>query len=155
MEAVWTRYQPLVREIEKVVREDKLIGDVRRIYADLGFDCGLETLDGSNRMINPDLAGGGLLDLGPYPMVWALLIGAGPQAKKPSSVSSSIQFTNLPQIKTQVDKQSTWVLNWDNEGCQAVCSTSIVAETSAKAVTIQGSKGASCYLAGRRYLSVF
>jgi predicted dehydrogenase len=74
MEAVWTRFQPLVIEIERLVRDEKAIGDVRRVYADLGFDADLPNLPADSRMISPKLAGGGLLDLGPYPLLWALLV---------------------------------------------------------------------------------
>jgi hypothetical protein len=141
MEAVWTRFQPLVIEIERLVRDEKAIGDVRRVYADLGFDADLPNLPADSRMISPKLAGGGLLDLGPYPLLWALLVCAGPEAKPPSRITSSIQFTDLKQIPSQVDKHATWIMNWDDEGAQAICTTSIATETSPTAVTIQGSKG--------------
>jgi len=105
------------------------------------FDADLPNLPADSRMISPALAGGGLLDLGPYPLLWALLICSGPEAKAPSRITSAIQFTDLEQIPSQVDMHATWLMDWNNEGTQAICSTSIATETSPTAVTIQGSKG--------------
>lgn len=143
MEAVWTRYMPIAKDIERLVRDEKVIGDVRRVYGDLSMDFKIHDLPEGHRMTSVDMAGGGLLDLGPYPLLWTLLTLSGPQAKPPSRVSSNIQFTNLPTVKDQVDAQTCFTLNWDDEGAQAICTTSITSEASNHAVIIQGTKGTS------------
>jgi predicted dehydrogenase len=71
MEAVWTRFMPLVQEVTKMVQDGKL-GTVWRVFADLS---GYHDLDGGawdgTRLVEMDLAGGALLDrayfLTPYP----------------------------------------------------------------------------------------
>jgi predicted dehydrogenase len=62
MEAVWTRYFPLMQEISAIVTAGKL-GQVHRVFADLSFANEVETaFEDNNRMVNMDLAGGALLD---------------------------------------------------------------------------------------------
>ena len=64
MEAVWTRTNPLIRKVAEVVRAGE-IGQIRHVEASFGF-----TFDGpeDHRLLNPELAGGAILDLGPYPV---------------------------------------------------------------------------------------
>jgi predicted dehydrogenase len=62
MEAVWTRYFPLMQEISQVIRSGKL-GEITRVFADLSFAHDVEAdFKDDNRMVNMDLAGGALLD---------------------------------------------------------------------------------------------
>lgn len=62
MEAVWTRYFPLSKEIRKYIEDGKL-GAVHRVIADLSFGEDVENTWGTeHRMVNMDLAGGALLD---------------------------------------------------------------------------------------------
>ena len=62
MEAVWTRYLPIVKEITKIVEDGKL-GKIWRVFADLSGYHDLENdFPDENRMVNMDLAGGALLD---------------------------------------------------------------------------------------------
>lgn len=62
MEAVWTRFFPLVKQIRDVVGSGK-IGEVKRVWADLSFCNDVETTFGvGHRMVNLGLAGGALLD---------------------------------------------------------------------------------------------
>lgn len=62
MEAVWTRFMPLVQEVTKIVQDGKL-GTVWRVFADLS---GYHDLDGGmwdgTRLVEMDLAGGAMLD---------------------------------------------------------------------------------------------
>ena len=55
--------------VQKALHEDRVIGDIRAIYSDLSINFEGH-VDDSNRVFNPELAGGMLLDLGPYPMLW-------------------------------------------------------------------------------------
>lgn len=62
MEAVWTRFFPVAREIREFVKAGKL-GEVKRVFADLSFWNDVEKEFGrEHRMVNLDLAGGALLD---------------------------------------------------------------------------------------------
>lgn len=62
MEAMWTRFQPTMVEVRRRVDAGD-IGDVRAVQADLGVD---RPYDPADRLFNPDLGGGAILDLGVY-----------------------------------------------------------------------------------------
>lgn len=64
MEALWSRTNPLLRQAAEMVKSGEL-GQVRHVAASFGF-----AFDGdeSHRLLNPELAGGAILDLGVYPV---------------------------------------------------------------------------------------
>jgi predicted dehydrogenase len=64
MEAMWSRFLPAILEAKRIIASGE-IGTVRQIQSDLGFvaKVGLEHL-----VLNPDLGGGALLDVGIYPL---------------------------------------------------------------------------------------
>ncbi|MBQ3700282.1 MAG: Gfo/Idh/MocA family oxidoreductase [Prevotella sp.] len=59
-EAIWTRYQPCVSMVRRLI-DDGRIGQPRLITATLGYSMGRK-----ERIFRPDLCGGALLDLGVY-----------------------------------------------------------------------------------------
>lgn len=74
MEAVWTRFFPLTLSIQDFIAAGRL-GTVKRVYADLSFWNDVEGEFGTeHRMVNAELAGGALLDLGVYSLTWAFLV---------------------------------------------------------------------------------
>ena len=66
-EAIWTRYMPSRKMIDDIVASG-VIGEVTSLTANLGYP-----LKHVERMQNPELAGGALLDLGVYPINFALM----------------------------------------------------------------------------------
>ena len=59
-EAIWTRYQPVVKMIREMIDNGR-IGEPRLVTATLGYSMGDKP-----RIMRPDLCGGALLDLGVY-----------------------------------------------------------------------------------------
>ena len=73
MEAMWTRFNPLVQQLGDLVHRGEL-GEVRSVHAAFGF---VAPDDPAHRLWDPALGGGALLDLGIYPVDFArLLLGA-------------------------------------------------------------------------------
>lgn len=64
MEALWSRTNPLVRQAAEIVRSGEL-GAIRHVSASFGF--AFRGPD-SHRLLDPDQAGGAVLDLGVYPV---------------------------------------------------------------------------------------
>lgn len=64
MEAMWTRTQPLIRRAAELVASGEL-GEVRHVDAQFGF-----AFDGptTHRLLDPEQAGGAILDAGVYPV---------------------------------------------------------------------------------------
>jgi dihydrodiol dehydrogenase / D-xylose 1-dehydrogenase (NADP) len=76
MEAMWTRFFPANVKVRKWLSEG-LIGEVRMLKADFCF-CGEWNPQG--RLLNLELAGGALLDVGIYPVSYASMVfGAQPE----------------------------------------------------------------------------
>jgi predicted dehydrogenase len=80
MEAMWMRCNPVVRRMRELVESGQL-GDVQQVRADLGFVVDKPPTD---RLLDPALGGGVLLDMGIYPVTFAsLFLG------EPSSMSAT------------------------------------------------------------------
>ncbi|MGS0973591.1 MAG: Gfo/Idh/MocA family protein [Candidatus Izemoplasmataceae bacterium] len=69
MEAVWTRFLPTIKRLQELVK-DGLIGDIVKVEADFCFQA---DKNDENRLFNPSLGGGALLDVGIYPITFANL----------------------------------------------------------------------------------
>lgn len=67
-EGMWTRYMPS-RELISNLIDEGTIGDITSVTANLGYP-----LSGIERLEKPELAGGALLDLGVYPINFALMV---------------------------------------------------------------------------------
>ncbi|MFL6699497.1 MAG: Gfo/Idh/MocA family protein [Vitreoscilla sp.] len=71
MEAMWMRYVPAMVELKRLVGEGA-IGEPVSVSADFGFSAA--GLPASHRALSPALAGGGLLDIGIYPLNLAAFV---------------------------------------------------------------------------------
>ena len=99
MEALWTRFLPAIQEVQSHMED---IGELRRIDADFSF-C--YTFSKEHRIVNPDLAGGSLLDLGVYILNFARIFSNDwPQ-----------DMVSVAQIgETGVDLQASILLKYAN-----------------------------------------
>jgi predicted dehydrogenase len=147
MEAVWTRFFPLSREVCQFISEGKL-GDIKRVFADFSFWNDVEREFGNDhRMVNPDLAGGVLLDLGIYSLTW-LFMALYHAQEKGKKREEPVVSSSVTKYKTGVDETTTVLLHFPGSGAQGVASTSIQVATepnsehpSADAIRIQGTLG--------------
>src|SRR5471032_395294 len=71
MEAMWMRYVPAMVELKRLIA-DGAIGGVVSASADFGFST--DGLPADHRALSPTLAGGGLLDVGIYPLNFAAFV---------------------------------------------------------------------------------
>ena len=69
MEAMWTRCIPMIRRLQQLAAVGAL-GELRQVRADLGF---LVDKPPTDRMLDPALGAGALLDMGIYPLTFAQL----------------------------------------------------------------------------------
>jgi len=126
MEALWSRFNPSIQTVKKIVENGQL-GKVSYIHADFAF-YGLDR-DENGRILNPDLAGGSILDIGIYPIFLAyLLLG------KPKEIQSTSNF-----YKTGAEVQTSMIFKYD--GAQAVLYSGLTSNSEMRA-EIQGDKGA-------------
>ncbi|MDF9842496.1 MULTISPECIES: Gfo/Idh/MocA family oxidoreductase [unclassified Paenibacillus] len=99
MEAMWSRYIPAIVKVREWIAAGR-IGDVRLVKADLGFRSDWNP---QGRLLNPELGGGALLDVGIYPVSFASMI-LGPH---PESVSSTVHIG-----ETGVDEHFSLLLSY-------------------------------------------
>ena len=126
MEAMWTRYLPHMVRLRELLAEGA-IGDVRTVIAD--HTQSLPT-DPTHRLQNPALGGGALLDLGIYPVSFAIdVLGL------PTGVQAHATMT-----ATGVDRQTAMVFEHDG-GRQSVLHCALDTAGSNRAVVL-GTTGA-------------
>jgi len=153
MEAVWTRYFPLSIYVRDTIQSGRL-GNVTRVYSDLSQSQDPENAypDGKHRMVNSDLAGGALLDLGIYSLTWAfqtLYLTQPASARQAPTVKASLK--KYPS--TGADEMTTMLVTFPRSAelggdAHAIATTSIRAATdpdgkgtAGPAARIQGDKG--------------
>lgn len=76
MEAMWTRFQPTVVRVRDLLA-DSAIGEVRAVQADLGV---VREFDPADRLFDPRLGGGALLDVGVYVVSFAQMVLGQPES---------------------------------------------------------------------------
>ena len=123
MEAMWTAFLPAVKKAKSWIEEGK-IGEITGVVSDFHIAKQDAPLDG--RLMNPNLGGGALLDLGVYPIYSANMLFD----EDPEIVNS---FVSLSQ--TGIDMTSTTVLDYGGRNAiisfgfeKASCKTVITGE---------------------------
>jgi predicted dehydrogenase len=92
MEAMWMRCNPLVRRLRALLASGAL-GEVRQVRADLGFVVDKPPTD---RLLDPALGGGALLDMGIYPLTFAhLFLGEPSSLAATAAISEAGADLNL------------------------------------------------------------
>ncbi len=126
MEAMWTRFLPHMVQLRALIAAGA-IGDVRTVIAD--HTQALPT-DPSHRLQNPELGGGALLDLGIYPVSFAVDVLGLPTAMQ----------AHASMTPTGVDRQTAMILEHEG-GRQSVLHCALDTAGSNRAIVI-GTQGA-------------
>ncbi|MEW2622710.1 Gfo/Idh/MocA family oxidoreductase [Streptomyces sp. NPDC048106] len=125
MEAMWTRFNPLIGRLRELVA-DGAIGDVTAVQADFGTSS---PYDPAHRLWSPELGGGALLDLGVYPLYFAwMLLGAPASVQATAAVAPS-----------GVDANTGMLLGYDS-GAVALLHCALTSQSSWTAM-VTGTKG--------------
>jgi len=123
MEAMWTRFLPVMTDVRRLVHDEQALGDVHFLRADIGVT---QDFDPTHRLFDPTLGGGALLDLGVYPIAFAFDLFGPPDTLTSSAVLG----------ETGVDEQCAAIFRYD-DGPQVVWHASVRADA-----------GRTCVLAG-------
>ncbi|KAK9462155.1 uncharacterized protein V1516DRAFT_695538 [Lipomyces oligophaga] len=139
MEAVWTRFFPLSKEFTHLIHEEKIIGDIHRIYSDFSvfFDPVKDV-----RMYSAATAGGALLDLGVYMNVWTLLTcyRHPDNNRAPPDIIKAVMFKS--PISPDIDESTSVITVWKKPKIMCVGTVSMMTDSPADCVIrVQGSKG--------------
>ncbi|RDA82436.1 hypothetical protein CP532_5334 [Ophiocordyceps camponoti-leonardi (nom. inval.)] len=169
MEAVWTRFFPLSIKIREMISAGE-IGTVYRTIGKLppfpllsrsqslpdvsiletaGSQDGTVAVADSHRLVNKDLAGGALLDVGVYALTWVFqsLYHVQPEGKEEAGKELPVVMAASNQYRTGVDESTTVICRFPRHRSMGIATSSILVGTKADgepttpAVRIQGSKG--------------
>lgn len=137
MEAMWTRFLPLMEEMRRLTRPDACasasggasevpLGAIRMVEADFGFRSDPAS---EPNLFDPAMGGGSLLDVGVYAVSLAsMLLGAPREVRALAEIGPS-----------GVDEQMAAILSYE-DGALAICKSSLRADTPGEA-TIVGTRG--------------
>ncbi|RDB23614.1 D-xylose 1-dehydrogenase (NADP(+)) [Hypsizygus marmoreus] len=141
MEALWTRFQPLTLEVKKLIDEGSLGAPVV-LHADLSGDFDIQNIPTTHRILDPALGGGALLDLGPYPLIWAIVALYEHPSNKLSG-PSNITGTMLKTPITNVDRNTSFTLTFSSSelAAQAILTCSINLNAQQPGVVIRFERG--------------
>ena len=85
MEAFWTRFLPHYQKVKDLIAQGN-VGNIKYIYAEFGFK---PTPPISQRIYDPTLGGGSLLDIGVYPVFLALDVLGKPDQIHATMITSA------------------------------------------------------------------
>ncbi len=123
-EAMWIRYMPMYKTIKETL-DSRVIGDPVMLTANLGYN-----IRWVKRLIDPELAGGALLDVGVYPLNFACMMFGHDILR----MDAHCTYT-----ETGLDEQDSITLIY-KDGKMAVLNASMLGVSDRMGV-IQGSKG--------------
>jgi predicted dehydrogenase len=168
MEAVWTRYFPLSVQVRKLI-QDGVIGTVYRTigkpnpslhvvldFANTAFPADLSLCndkpdgklnwDDAHRMVNPQLAGGTLLDLGIYSLTWVFQTLYHVQPEEEKEAPNVVAAVN--RYHTGADETTSIIVQFPKHKSHGIALTSfrVSSDVDGKgsggaAIRIQGSEG--------------
>jgi len=135
MEAFMYRCHPQTAKLVELLKSG-VIGQVRVVQAAFGFDCGPGNPEG--RAMNPELGGGGILDVGTYPVSMSRLV-AGVAAGL-DAAADPVEVKGVGRIgETGVDDWAATTLKFDS-GVVATCQTAVQCNLENR-VVVYGSAG--------------
>jgi predicted dehydrogenase len=123
-EAMWTRFVPMRKTLDEILVSD-IIGEPTMLTANLGY-----IISHKERIAEPALAGGALLDIGIYPLTFAMMAFG-------SDVEKILSTATISQ--KGVDEQDSMTLKYQ-DGKMAVLHATTRALTDRMGI-ISGSKG--------------
>lgn len=136
MEAMWTRHFPLTKTLRHLLHEERLIGEIRRVFCDFAKPRDLSALGPESRMKNPALGAGSLLDVGVYCLTWALLgldAGIGEAAQRP-------KITAVQTLSEGIDVATSALLLY-RDGKQGILTSSMEVQGPLEFCRIEGTNG--------------
>ncbi|TDC07536.1 Gfo/Idh/MocA family oxidoreductase [Nonomuraea longispora] len=116
MEAMWMRFNPLIR----LIATDSRFGEIRSVQASFGFAM---PYDPAHRLWAPELGGGALLDLGVYPFGLAQLLLGMPTGLRvtgslaPSGVDAEAAGMLLYPGGRRAFVETSLLGNYPNQAC--------------------------------------
>jgi predicted dehydrogenase len=134
MEAMWTRFMPLVEILRQLLHQEMVIGDIHRASCDFSLAMDVSSLPPTSRLKIPALGAGSLLEIGIYSLTWVILaVDSDFCHEQPQVLASQV-------ICEGIDIATTAILTYPN-GKQGVATSSMSITSSSSFCRIEGSNG--------------
>jgi predicted dehydrogenase len=132
----WTRFFPLTRSSRRLLHEEKILGDIGRIFADFALDMNFKSMEPKSRYKKRELGAGSLLDIiqSHVGVLLCLDEGIGGKAEGPKIVSAQA-------LEDGIEMTSSIVLSYPSTGRQGILTFTFGAKTDLKFARIEGTKG--------------
>ena len=138
-EAMWLRHRPLVLQLQQLLHQDKIIGDIFRVYSDFSLDIDITQKPMTSRYRDPALGAGSLLDIGIYSLTWGVLAldPKTPHGSEMPDILATQTFTEGVEVTTSI------LLKYPSTGAQGIITSTTNGLPSENDVVarIEGSKG--------------
>ncbi|KAJ5756581.1 hypothetical protein N7533_006124 [Penicillium manginii] len=98
-EAMWLRHRPLVLELQRLLHQEKVIGEIFRATSDFGSELDIPNLPLDKYYRQNALGAGSLLDMGIYSLTWVMLglddPGLAANREKPKILASQDHWEDV------------------------------------------------------------
>lgn len=132
---MWTRFHPISFRVQEVIASG-VLGRPKRFQADFSIDFNVDAKPLTDRFMDPALGGGSLLDMGPYPSVWAMLClhqhPLNTQRKPPTVVNTYQRIYE----RTNVDARSRWLVDFPELQAEAQLMTDMTCHSIKEAAVV-------------------
>ncbi|CZR68711.1 related to dimeric dihydrodiol dehydrogenase [Phialocephala subalpina] len=140
MEALWTRFNPLVAHLQRLLHQERILGPLHRVSIDFSLHMPFSSLPTTSRAVDPSLGAGALLDIGIYTLTWAALI-LDSHPDHIAAGSPTPWMASTMSLNNGVDETTAILLNYKDIGCQAICTSTYGSPGKKEFCRIEGEKG--------------
>jgi predicted dehydrogenase len=122
-EAMKLRHRPICLELVRMLHEEKVIGEVFRMRSDFGLLVDIPSLPATSRYKDLKLGAGTLLDIGIYPLTWAMMAldSKTPGASEMPKIMAAQTFQDGIEVSTSV------LLKYEGTGLQGIVTSTTMA----------------------------
>ena len=139
MEGMWLRFRPLMRELQKTLFKDRVIGDVNRVLCEFGIY--MDEMNQARSRTGPPshlaLPPGIMLEAGVYPLTCGLLA----LEEQPGHEEERPQILAASKSSYGIDISTSVILHCPTSGRQAILSMSMETKPDRQFYRIEGTKG--------------
>jgi predicted dehydrogenase len=118
--------------------QEKTLGKIHQVIVDFGLPFDIHNISKEHRLLNPDLGGGALLDLGIYCLTWVMMTCF--QNPENEGTRPLVNGSMLKTPLTGVDEFTTVSLMFPKIQVSAVVTTNITVRSPESFARIQGDK---------------
>lgn len=134
---MWTRFSSAFRTLLEVLHEEKMVGDIRRVFCDFAANADMINLEADARQKRPSHDSGSLLAYGVFSLTWGLLTLDEHDAE--AATKTNVQSAQV--IVNGIDVSTSIILTYPYSQRQGIITSSMLVNTAPTFLRIEGSAG--------------